>query len=519
MRGHRFHRTPRKRGLPRCATVAAAWVGSLGLAGCAPGASLSEPRPLSADAGAHEAPPPEPSPPSRTPEEEAAAFEAPTGTLTLREALAAALVRNPSFAAASGQVRIREAEALQAGLRPNPELETEMTDFGGTGETSGFDVLETKLSVIQPLELGGDREKRLALARQERELAGWDYEAKRLEVMSETRRRFLRALVAERSLRLMEKAQALESDRPAEGERDDAEKEAPVVALAEVDERLEGLSIRLDRRRAERARERARRALAAMWGSASATFDRIVGDLDPGRPPSDSRSGRRETSDRSVDELDPVLAPPPLEALVAHLERHPRVARWEAEIERHRAARELAEAEAFPDLEARVGGVHTRETDDYGLEVEMTLPVPLFDREQGSRLAARREGVRAAHRRRSARLELRQELREAHAKLELAADEARSLTERVLPAAEHAVDAAERAVEADRSSRETVLEARRKRLEVRRQRLEALADYHRAVIDVEELIARSLRTLRSSQDEDASTPADRQRDEAGRAEP
>src|SRR5262245_55870264 len=60
-------------------------------------------------------------------------FREPTGTISLRDALAAALLHNPELAAFSSEVRAREARALQAGLLPNPELDTEFEDFAGSG--------------------------------------------------------------------------------------------------------------------------------------------------------------------------------------------------------------------------------------------------------------------------------------------------------------------------------------------------------------------------------------------------
>ncbi len=57
------------------------------------------------------------------------------GTISLHDALTAALLRNPDLAAFSWEVRSREARALQAGLLPNPELAFEIENFGGTDDT------------------------------------------------------------------------------------------------------------------------------------------------------------------------------------------------------------------------------------------------------------------------------------------------------------------------------------------------------------------------------------------------
>jgi len=91
-------------------------------------------------------------------------FSEPNDELTLRQALAAALVNNPQLIAFAWENRAREADALQAGLGPNPELELEIENFGGSGEVAGFQGAETTLALSQLVELGDKRRKRLAVA-------------------------------------------------------------------------------------------------------------------------------------------------------------------------------------------------------------------------------------------------------------------------------------------------------------------------------------------------------------------
>jgi len=58
----------------------------------------------------------------------------PAGIVTLQTALAEALLKNPRLAAFSWEIPAAEARLLQAGLRPNPELEGEIEEFGGSAE-------------------------------------------------------------------------------------------------------------------------------------------------------------------------------------------------------------------------------------------------------------------------------------------------------------------------------------------------------------------------------------------------
>lgn len=90
-------------------------------------------------------------------------FEAPEGELLLQDALRLALLHNPGLLVFSWEIRAREAEELQAGLRPNLELGAEIENFGGTGIASGLEGAESTLTLSHLVELGGKRSKRLAV--------------------------------------------------------------------------------------------------------------------------------------------------------------------------------------------------------------------------------------------------------------------------------------------------------------------------------------------------------------------
>ena len=58
----------------------------------------------------------------------------PTGQdITLEEALGATLANSPALAPYPAEIRAREGRALQGGLLSNPEIQTEVEDFGGSG--------------------------------------------------------------------------------------------------------------------------------------------------------------------------------------------------------------------------------------------------------------------------------------------------------------------------------------------------------------------------------------------------
>ena len=109
----------------------------------------------------------------------------PTGALTLRDALALALTQNPELAPFAWQERANEARILQAGLRPNPQLDLQLEDVLGTGDFSGGQEAQITLQLSQAIELGGKRAARTELASRARGVTESEYEWKRVDVLGD----------------------------------------------------------------------------------------------------------------------------------------------------------------------------------------------------------------------------------------------------------------------------------------------------------------------------------------------
>ena len=135
--------------------------------------------------------------------------EEPTGPLTLGNALSLALRGNPELATFAWEVRARDAQVLQASLLPNPQVGVEIEDFGGGDQLAAFDGSDTTLQLKQKIELGGKRAKRTKVASLRGDLARWDYEVKKLDVIAETTRAFVDVLAAQERVALTEELVAL----------------------------------------------------------------------------------------------------------------------------------------------------------------------------------------------------------------------------------------------------------------------------------------------------------------------
>lgn len=387
---------------------------------------------------------------------------APTGTITLTEVLALSLAHNPALAGFAWEIRAREAQVIQASLWPNPEAEVEVEDFGGTGPVSGFDGSETTLAIGQTLLLAGKIEKRTAVARHERDLAGWDYEAARVAVFSNAAGDFIDVLASQRRVEIARETAALaERIFSSIGERVEAGKISPVERTKA---NVELAQARLELQRAERALAAARHRLAANWGSDSPTFDAVVGDLEQ------------------------VTAPPEYVAVLSHVENNPELARWSSEMALRRAAVELALAEAVPDLALRGGVKLLEEGDETAFLVGASMPIPIFDRNQGNILEARIRRAQGDRLYDAAAVRVRTDLAVAVQALKAAHDEVVALRDQIVPSSRSAFDAAEEAFRQGKIGALDLLDAERTLFAARSQYIQALGAYHAAIVTVEQLI-------------------------------
>ena len=386
----------------------------------------------------------------------------PTGILTLRYVLSLALKRNPELKAFWREVRALEARRIQAGFFPNPEVEIEVENFGGQEDLEGFDAAETTIRLSQLIELAGKRSKRRQVASLERELARWDYETRRADVLTEATRAFVDVLAAQERLALMEELVSLSGQvLQTVSERVKAGKVSP---LEETKAKVSYASSLIDLERARHALDASRKKLAALWGSGRPLFERVEGDLEKIRPL------------------------PPAEELERLIPQNPDIARWAVERKQRREALQLEEAGKIPDLTLSGGFRRFKEIDDSAFVMGLSIPLPLFDRNQGGIREAGERLAKAWEEERVARLTVLDALAEAYQELSVAYAEAQTLQRDVLPGARAAFDAASEGYRQGKFGYLDVLDAQRTLFEARGRYIEVLASYHKSAAKVERLI-------------------------------
>jgi outer membrane protein, heavy metal efflux system len=450
---------------PLCAASA------LLLTGCQSGVfdqSWAPPRELGAKLASYRAPAQAP----RVDAKPAPADENPTGEITLRDALALALLQNADLAAFSWDVRMAEAKTIQAGLHPNPELEVELDEFGGSGERKDFNDAEYAVALSQAVELGCKASRRARVARLASSLSGWDYESKRLDVLTETTQAFIDVLAAQEQLAFAEDSHRLAKEAyTGVTERVKAGKVAP---LAAAKARVEFATSHIALESSRRTLRSARRALAGQWGSTVASFARAKGALDmlSDVPPADPSGG--------------------------DISQNPDLARWDTELEHRRATVALEKANALPDVTLTGGFKRFDGPEEYAFTVGVGIPLPLFDRNQGGVLEAKFDLSKAARQRRAEEVRIRSGLIEGYEEIRASHAEAATVRADLLPAAQEALDAATRGFEQGKFGYLDVVDAQRTLFGVRASYVEALARHHKAVAEAERLAGRPLETKRAT---------------------
>jgi cobalt-zinc-cadmium efflux system outer membrane protein len=394
-----------------------------------------------------------------------AAPENPGGRITLRDALALALRQSPELASFAWEVRARESWAIQVDRAPNPVADFLFEDLGGSvGLPASERVVQPQATVqlSQVIELGGKRAARRAVADLDRNLAEWDFETARIDVLTRVTTAFLDVLASQQAVALTDRARAL-----VEQVEQTVRSRVEAGVVSPIEQTKAGVALamtRMEGQKARRALDADRTALATLWGHASAIFESAEGAL-----PSPSTL-------------------PAFATFEQHVARNPEVARWATEIARRDAARALESARSVPDLTVSAGYRRFTAADRNAFVIGASIPLPLFDRNQAGiqaaaqRLAQAREAERAAH------VRIATALAAAYRDLAVAHDEAAALDRDVLPGARSAFAAIEEGYRLGRFGYLEVLDAQRTLVAAEVQHFRALASMQKSVALVERLI-------------------------------
>ena len=292
------------------------------------------------------------------------AAQAPPPRVTLDEAVGLALRENRTLRAKQFEYQATRANEITAGLRPNPVATYSAEQLGSRSVDP-----EYSMSLGQPIELGGKRERRLGSARAATRVSEFELEDTRRQVIAQVKKTFTDVLVAEATrtlafdnLRALDEVERIQRFRAERGDISELE-------LTRI--QVQRFAFERDAADAVQAIQTAKIGLRALAGldGLPAEFD-VVGDI----------AFRERAFDREALYRLTIAARPDVRAA-------------EAAREKARADVDLARANAWWDVTPQLG--YKRTGPDNTLSFGFSVPLRVFDRNQGEIARTRAEVERA----------------------------------------------------------------------------------------------------------------------------
>jgi cobalt-zinc-cadmium efflux system outer membrane protein len=379
----------------------------------------------------------------------------PTGVLSLTVALNMAWRANPEIAVAMREVQATEGAVRQAGIIPNPEVAASLEDTRRETRT-------TTLQLNQPIELGGKRAARLSAAERGRDAATIELAGKQAEVRAIVVAAFYDVVTAQERFRLAQATVDL-----AQRATSIASKRVQAGKLSPVEEtraRVAESGVRVELTQAVSELETARRRLVATWGSTTPRFE------------------------RAEDHIEELPRLPALAELTQSLQQSPNLLRARMEVERRQALTQVERSRRIPDLVVSIGARHDEQLGRNQAIVGVSVPLPLFDKNQGNILEALRRTDKARDELTATEVRLNSELAQAYGRLSAARNEVTLLQKEVLPGAQSAYEATTKGFELGKFSFLEVLDAQRTFFQAKSQYLRALAETQRSTAEIDRVV-------------------------------
>lgn len=357
----------------------------------------------------------------------------------------------PSVAAAAAGVGAATAARRVAGLRPNPEFQAQVENVAGTGVYKGLRSSETTVGVALPLELGGKRPARVALATARLTRAQVQAEIARADLRLRITQLYIEAAAAERRAEVLsEQAGIANNAFRVSSERVKAGDVGPI-------EQQRADVLRINAQVA--ADSAARQAQAARANLETLLAVPVTGPLD------------RAWFER-IDGYGP---PRPIE-----VEGTLALAAAEADVRTADAQVRVARSLRVPDLTVSTFARRLEATNDTAAVVGISIPIPFFNNGSAFVAQSRSEQTQAIALRNLAVIDTRQQIASAQTEVANAAATARAAGGPALTAAQEAARIARIGWTQGKFDQIALLDAERTLSQTRQTYVDALAAYHDA---------------------------------------
>ncbi|MCI4591712.1 TolC family protein [Sphingobium sp. BYY-5] len=370
---------------------------------------------------------------------------------TLAKALNLAGVRSPAAQVGTAGVQAAEAAQAVARLRPNPELNLQTENVAGSGSYRGFGSAETTAQVTLPLEMGGKRSARMAIADAQHDRALIEQAVVMADLSLSVTQNYIIAVASERRAAIAARQVEI---------AEEASRAAVIRVRAGRASPLEEQRAGLMRINAQALSEQNQRAAIVARANLARLIDAAVdGPLD------------QPWFDR-LSSTGPIDRPPPemmLAARAAALD----VATAEAQVR-------LAGAQRVPDLQLFAGPRRLAATNDTAMLFGVSFPLRIFNNGSAAMAQARAARQQADSTRRMTEIQLAQAIASADVEVANAETAARIASSTALAIATEAARIARIGYREGKFGQIDLLDAERSLAETRLAAIDALTAYHDA---------------------------------------
>ena len=291
-------------------------------------------------------------------------------------------------------------------------------------------------------------------------------------MLSETAIAFLNVLGLQRRIEILnEQVEAIDQISPLLQRR----VEAGASSVAETGRAdVASALVKADRERVKATLASARRELAILMGDTAPKFSVVSGRLDS--------TGR----------------PPAFQAVVTAIDSNPQLVRWKAIFAQRNAQLLLARLKPYPDVTVSAGYRRFNDTGDNAVRLAVSVPIPVFDQNQGNILSAQESLAKTAAERQANRNTLIVVAGRAYDTLQGSLRELAILRESGIPKARDAAAAISEGYGQGRYSLLEVLDAQASLAQARLREQEAQQNFHVAVATIEGLVGNPFALARGS---------------------
>lgn len=381
--------------------------------------------------------------------------------LSFDQAVAKTLSYSPKLRIADSEINEAAGVKTQSALLPNPVAGWSVENVFGNKDWQGWESAESRYEIGQLIELGGKRGFRMQTAKFQFFAAQAGFEAKQLALLNRLLKLFTLVIVAQENLEI-----AWDQTKIADEVYKTvvAKVEAGKVSLIQQNKAEIALStaqINLDKAKAEFIKSKGR--LSILWGAMCPDFDRAY---------------------YPFYEID---IPTPLEKCLCDLRENPQLLQSQMDYVAAHHNLNLQNSQAVPDVTVSLGYKTLQDTGNKGMIIGASIPIPLFNRNQGNIQKARAQRAKAQDQYIDLELALENKLSISHTELMRAYKEAEKIRTTVLKAAAQSFDLAKEGYKEGKFEYLDMLDSQKTLFEVKERYIQALMNYHQSRADIEYL--------------------------------